>query len=207
MLRKDWCVEVQAPDSISITRVASWHGLPHPEKVPMMGEHPRCFAVSLPLCPLNSFCQHDQAEFFQRVFSRRGGANGCRLQGHMFVQTNVVLLQFLSSISVHQTLSQFRFSFPGWKSLCDRSSRFLTFQLAHVTETSVDRTDATTFRRVRSWTTNAGNQTTNGRVMRVPAGVRQDVSTSKKASTRASRALAVYLRSSRHGRKSTISEC
>ena len=59
----------------------------------MMGEHARCFAVSLPLRPLNYFCQHDQADFFQRVFGRHGGANGCRLQGHTFVQTNVVLLQ------------------------------------------------------------------------------------------------------------------
>ena len=97
------------------------------------------------------------------------------------MQTNVVLLQCQTSISVHQTLSTFQFMFPGWKSLCDRSSRFLTFQRAHVTETSVDRTDATTFRRVRSWTTHAGNQTTNGRVMRMPSGVRQDVSTSKKS--------------------------
>ena len=173
----------------------------------MMGEHARCFAVSLPLCPVNSFCQHDQAEFFQRVFSRHGRANGCSLQGHTFVQTCVVLLQCHMSISVHQTLSQFRFSHPGWKSLCDRSSRFLTFQRAHVTKTSVDRTETTTFRRVRSWTTHAGNQITNGRVIRVPSAVRQDVSTSKKASTVASRALAVHLRSSRHGRKSTISEC
>ena len=123
-----------------------------------------------------------------------------------------VCRQMLSSCSVERrfcapNMSQFRFSLPGWKSLCDRSSRFLTFQRAHVTKTSVDRTDATTFRSVRSWTTHAGNQTTNGRVMRVPSGRRQDVSTSKKASTRASRALAVHLRSSRHGRKSTISEC
>ena len=121
------------------------------------------------------------------------------------MQTNVVLLQCQTSISVHQILSQFRFSLPGWKSLCDRSSRFLTFQRAHVTKTSVGRTETTTFRMVRSWTTHAGNQTTNGRVMRVPSGRRQDVSTSKKASTRASRALAVHIRSSRHGRKSTIS--
>ena len=159
-----------------------------------MGEQARCFAVSLPLWTTH---QHDHAEFFQRVFSRHGGASGCRLQGHTFVQTNVVLLLCQTSISVHQTLSQFWFSHPGWKSLCDRSSRFLTFQRARVTKTSVDRTDATTFRRVRSWTTHAGNQTTNGRVMRVPSGVR--------ASTRASRALAVHLRCSRHGRKSTIS--
>ena len=132
------------------------------KKVSMMGEHARCFAVSLPSRTLNSFCQHDQAEFFQRVFSRHGGASGCRLQGHKFVQTNVVLLQCQTSISVHQTLSQFRFSQPGWKSLCDRSSRFLTFQRAHVTKTSVGRTETTTFRRVRSWTTHAGNQIMGG---------------------------------------------
>ena len=123
-----------------------------------------------------------------------------------------VCRQMLSSCRVKRrfcapNMSQFRFWLPGWKSLCDRSSRFLTFQRARVTKTSVGRTDATTFRRVRSWTTHAGNQTTNGRVMRVPSGRRQDVSSSKKASTRASRALAVHLRSSRHGRKSTISEC
>ena len=39
MLRKYRSLMVQAPDSISITRVASWHSLPHPKKVPLMGEH------------------------------------------------------------------------------------------------------------------------------------------------------------------------
>ena len=29
---KDWCVKVQAPESISITPVAVWHGLPHAKK-------------------------------------------------------------------------------------------------------------------------------------------------------------------------------
>ena len=38
-------------------------GLLHPKKVPIMGEHPRFFAVSL---PLRSIRQHDHAEFFQR---------------------------------------------------------------------------------------------------------------------------------------------
>ena len=37
---------------------------------------------------------------------------------------------------------------------------FFTFQRAHVTKTSVGRTDTTTFCRVRSWTTHGGNQTT-----------------------------------------------
>ena len=52
---------------------------------------------------------------------------------------------------------------------------FFTFQRAHVTKTSVGRTETTTFRRVRPWTTHAGNQTTNGRVMRVPSGIRQNM--------------------------------
>ena len=82
---------------------------------------------------------------------------------------------------------------------------FFTSQRAHVTKTSVGRTETTTFRGVRSWTTHAGNQTTNGRVMRVPSGIRQNVSTPKKASTLTSRASAVHLWSWRRGRNSTIS--
>ena len=57
---------------------------------------------------------------------------------------------------------------------------FFTFRRAHVTKTSVGRTDTTTFRGVRSWTTHAGNQTTNGRVTLVPSGIRQNVIFSKK---------------------------
>ena len=57
---------------------------------------------------------------------------------------------------------------------------FFTFQRAHVTKTSVGRTETTTFRRVRSSTTHAGNQTTNGLVTRVPSGIRQNVIFPKK---------------------------
>ena len=32
MFRKDWSLKVLAPGSVSITRVASWQGLPHPKK-------------------------------------------------------------------------------------------------------------------------------------------------------------------------------
>ena len=56
----------------------------------------------------------------------------------------------------------------------------LTFQRAHVTKTSVGLTDTTTFRGVRSWTTYGGNPLTNGRVMRVPSGIRQNVIFQKK---------------------------
>ena len=49
----------------------------------------------------------------------------------------------------------------------------LTFQRAHVTKTSVGLTDTTTCRGVRSWTTHGGNPHTNGRVMRLPSGVRR----------------------------------
>ena len=43
------------------------------------------------------------------------------------MQTNVVLLECRETISVHRTLSPFRFSRPEWKRLCDRSSRFFHF--------------------------------------------------------------------------------
>ena len=43
------------------------------------------------------------------------------------MQTNVVLLQCRETISVHQTLSPFRFLRPEWKRLCDRSSKFFHF--------------------------------------------------------------------------------
>ena len=129
------------------------------------------------------------------------------LKATRFVQTECCLLASVEKrISVHRTLSPFRFSRPRMEGGCAIGLRgFFTFQRAHVTKTSVGRTKTTTFRRVRSSTTHAGNLPTKERVMRLPSRIRQNVIFPKKASTLTSRASAVHLWSWRRGRNSTIS--